>query len=178
MKTIKRQLIMRSIVAMTALFLFLLAGSSHTLSFAHTKDESVYISGQWVEDEVGWRFVNHWNSSSPAGTWAEYQGYSYYFMDNGYMVTGWKYLNNHWYFFNKGKGKQEGSMVIGWVYDPDYNGWFYTNEYGILSTGWHRISGSWYYFNQNQDGVLGLMATNRMVEGSYVDANGRMNEVR
>jgi glucan-binding YG repeat protein len=47
-----------------------------------------------------------------------------------------------------------------------------------LSTGWHRISGSWYYFNQNQDGVLGLMATNRMVDGSYVDEKGRMNEVR
>ena len=48
MKTIKRQLIMRSIVAMTALFLFLLAGSSHTLSFAHTKDESVYILCHFV----------------------------------------------------------------------------------------------------------------------------------
>lgn len=173
-----RRFLMRSLAALFFSLLFLASGFGHTVSFAHTKDESVYLSGYWAKDEVGWRFVNQWNSYSPAGTWGEYQGKSYYFMDNGYMTTGWRYLNSHWYYFNREEGSQEGSMVTGWVNDPDYGGWFYTNHIGILATGWHKIDGSWYYFNQNQDGVLGLMATNRMVDGSYVDSKGRMNEER
>lgn len=69
-------------------------------------------------------------------------------------------------------------MVTGWVYDPDCEGWFYTNQIGIMVTGWHKIDGFWYYFNPNSDGLLGLMAVSRVVDGSYVDASGRMNELR
>ncbi|WP_312427860.1 hypothetical protein [Lacrimispora sp.] len=47
-----------------------------------------------------------------------------------------------------------------------------------MVTGWHKIDGFWYYFNPKSNGLLGLMAINQFVDGSYVDANGRMNEVR
>ena len=168
----------RTVVALAVFILSLEAGPWHMNSFAHTKDESIYMSGNWVKDEAGWRFFNQWNSSSPAGTWGEHQGNSYYFMDNGYMATGWKYINDHWYYFNPAVGKQEGSMVTGWIHDPDYNGWFYTSEQGIMATGWHKIDGSWYYFNQDQKNVHGLMATSKMIDGSYVDSSGRMAEPR
>lgn len=149
-----------------------------TKSYAHTKEESIYLSGKWIKDEVGWRYLNQWNQTFPAGQWAEYQGSSYYFMDNGYMATGWHSIHDHWYYFNPQKGRLEGAMVIGWITDPVYNARFYTNSLGIMVTGWHKIDGSWYYFNQISDGVLGEMAVSRVVDGSYVDASGKMNEER
>ncbi|WP_124067061.1 glucan-binding protein [Clostridium sp. E02] len=147
-------------------------------SYAHTIEESIYLSGTWTRDAVGWRFFNQYNASYPAGQWAEYEGYSYYFMQNGYLATGWDTYQGHWYYFNKDTGKTEGAMEKGWIFDPNYNGWFYTNDLGIMITGWHKIEGFWYYFNQSSDGVLGLMATNTVIDGSYVDPNGIMNEER
>ncbi len=94
------------------------------------------------------------------------------------MATGWRFINDNWYYFNPNQGKEEGAMVTGWVYDSDLCGWFYTNQIGIMVTGWHKIDGFWYYFNPKSNGLLGLMAINQFVDGSYVDANGRMNEVR
>ncbi len=178
MKHLSRWKLIRRAAAVFAASLFLSAGIRPLDSFAHTKDESIYLAGTWIKDEVGWRFFNQWNSTFPAGKWAEYQGHSYYFMDNSYMATGWRLLNNRWYYFNPHEGKDEGSMVTGWVHDPDYGGWFYTNQIGIMVTGWHKIDGFWYYFNPNSDGLLGRMAVNQVIDGSYVDAGGRMNEVR
>lgn len=168
----------RFIPVMAAFFFLLLAGPGCLSSFAHTKDESIYLSGSWVKDEVGWRFYSQWNSTYPSGKWAEYQGNSYYFMDNGYMATGWLSLNGHWYYFNPTKGKEEGAMMTGWIQSPGYDGVFYTNQIGIMVTGWHKIDGYWYYFNQNTEGVAGMMAVSKMIDDSYVDSSGRMNESR
>ena len=178
MKNLSRRGLILHGAAAAVVSLFLFAATVPFDSFAHTKDESIYLSGAWIKDEVGWRFFNQWNSTYPAGKWAEYQGHSYYFMDNGYMATGWRFINDSWYYFNPYQGKEEGSMVTGWVYDSDHCGWFYTNQIGIMVTGWHKIDGFWYYFNPKSDGLLGFMAVNQFVDGSYVDGNGRMNEVR
>ena len=67
-------------------------------------------------------------------------------------------------------------MMTGWIYDPDYKGWFYTNPSGILVTGWNKIGGGWYYFNPESDGTLGLMAVNQVIDSYYVDSDGKMNE--
>lgn len=151
-------------------------GTFRITSYAHTMEESIYLSGHWTKDAVGWRFFNQYNASYPAGQWAEYNGNSYYFMDNGYLAIGWQSLHGHWYYFNPTPDNTQGAMMTGWIFD--YNGWYYTNELGIMVTGWHKIQGFWYYFNQNSDGVLGLMAKNKVVDGSYVDADGKMNEER
>ena len=153
-------------------------GAEPLISYAHTKDESIYISGNWVKDDAGWRYFNQWNSKYPAGQWIEYQGNSYYFMDNGYMATGWHYLNSHWYYFNPEEGSTQGAMVTGWIRDSHYNSTFYTNQIGIMVTGWHKIDAHWYYFNPGPDGVVGQMAVSQVIEGSYVNADGKMNENR
>ena len=157
---------------------FTALGTGAIISYAHTKDESIYIAGNWVKDETGWRYFNQWNSKYPAGQWIEYQGNSYYFMDNGYMTTGWHWIQNRWYYFNPEEGRTEGAMVTGWIRDPHYNGLFYTNQIGIMVTGWHKIDSFWYYFNPGSDGILGKMATSCLVDGSYVNADGKMNEAR
>lgn len=153
-------------------------GADPFVSYAHTKEESIYISGNWVKDDAGWRYFNQWNSKYPAGQWIEYQGNSYYFMDNGYMATGWRYLNSHWYYFNPEEGSTQGAMVTGWIRDSHNNSTFYTNQIGIMVTGWHKIDAHWYYFNPGPDGVVGQMAVNRVIDGSYVNADGKMNENR
>ncbi len=153
-------------------------GADPFISYAHTKDESIYISGNWVKDDAGWRYFNQWNSKYPAGQWIEYQGNSYYFMDNGYMATGWRYLNSHWYYFNPEEGSTQGAMVTGWIRDSHNNSTFYTNQIGIMVTGWHKIDAHWYYFNPGSDGVVGQMAVSRMIDSSYVNADGKMNEDR
>lgn len=166
----------KSIAALAACSLFLSTGPGVFTSFAHTADESRFLSGTWIEDEHGWWFANNGNPDYFTSTWAEYQGHSYYFGADGYVVTGWNYINNHWYRFNPEKGHLEGAMMIGWIYDPEYGGWFYTNPSGILVTGWNKIDGEWYYFNQESDGTLGIMAANQVIDGHYVDSEGRMNE--
>ena len=134
------------------------------------------LNGTWEKDDHGWWFANKGNPDYFTSTWAEYQGYSYYFGADGYLVTGWNYINNHWYRFNPEKGSHEGAMMTGWIYDPDYKGWFYTNPSGILVTGWNKIGGEWYYFNPESDGTLGLMAVNQVIDSYYVDSDGKMNE--
>lgn len=167
----------RTAAAVLLLLAIFTAGPGSVTALAHTKNESIYLIGSWQKDEAGWRFLRQ-NSSYAAGQWAEYQDNSYYFMDNGYMASGWFHIGGHWYYFNPYEGKEEGTMFRGWIRDPEWDGWFYTNQNGIMVTGWHKIDGCWYYFNQSSDGVLGQMAENRVIDDAYVDLNGRMNELR
>jgi sialidase-1 len=162
--------------AVIALSLLLTPWTGIVNSSAHTTDESIYLGGSWVRDEAGWRFYSEWNGVYPAGQWGEYEDHSYYFMDNSYLATGWTFVNDRWYYFNPHEGKYQGSMMTGWIFDADYDGWFYTNELGIMVTGWHKIGGYWYYFQTESDGKQGLMAANQFIEGFYVNSDGQMNE--
>ena len=114
----------KSIAVLAVCSLFFSMGSGALTSFAHTPDESRFLNGTWEKDDHGWWFANKGNPDYFTSTWAEYQGYSYYFGADGYLVTGWNYINNHWYRFNPEKGSHEGAMMTGWIYDPDYEGWF------------------------------------------------------
>ncbi|MBO6119942.1 MAG: hypothetical protein J6P02_05700, partial [Lachnospiraceae bacterium] len=73
---------------------------------------------------------------------------TYFFGENGNMVTGWvKTIDNKWYFFENAKGLNEGKMV----------------------TGWKKIGNDWYYFKED-----GTMLTSAVTpDGSIVDADGR-----
>ena len=46
--------------------------------------------------------------------WAKSTDGTYYYMDlsTGYMVTGWKQINNNWYYF-----RSNGAMATKWVED-------------------------------------------------------------
>lgn len=66
---------------------------------------------------------------------------TYYFDQNGNMVTGWiKTADNNWYFFESAKTADEGKMALGWK----------------------NISGSWYYFNAD-----GSMMKNGITPDGY-----------
>lgn len=136
------------------------------------------LIGSWQRDEKGWWFLRNYNPVYPSSQWGDQNGNLYYFDAEGYMVTGWQYIDYHWYYFNPDEGKNQGALIKGWIHDEADGGWYYTNENGMMVTGWHKIGGYWYYFNPVSDGHMGLMAADTVIDQNYVDSNGRMNELQ
>ncbi len=110
-------------------------------------------------------------------------GCEYAFDENGYMLTGWQYLNFHWYYFEP----TTGAKVYGWraidgkwyYFDPDnfgemYTYWlnigdnrYYLDENGVMQTGIFFLSdptkGSSFAYQADPSGVL---YRNRKIESS------------
>ena len=61
-------------------------------------------------------------------------------------------------------------MKVGWLYDDNYQGWFYLQSNGMMKTGWlyDQEKNSWYYLKEN-----GIMATAEITpDGYYVNEEG------
>lgn len=79
---------------------------------------------------------NGWVQTMP-GQWK--------YMENGKAVTGWKQVNNLWYFMDA-----QGMMQTGWLFQN--NLWYYLKDSGAMAVNWQNINGKWYWLNQ--DGVM------------------------
>lgn len=95
----------------------------------------------WVQDTKGWRYVKS------DGTYAKTQGMPinnefYYFGNDQYMVTGWNYIENAWYFFRPSGG--------------------------MARSRWVETNGMWYYVTDNGS----LLTNGTSPDGFKVDANG------
>lgn len=91
---------------------------------------------------------------------------TYYFNQDGAMVTGWQTINNATYHFN-----EEGAMETSTWADGD-NARYYLGENGAALTGWQDLDGSTYYFDAN-----GKMATGDIYLGltrCSFDENGKL----
>ena len=91
---------------------------------------------------------------------------TYYFNQDGVMVTGWQTINNATYHFN-----DEGAMETSTWADGD-NARYYLGENGAALTGWQDLDGSTYYFDAN-----GKMATGDIYLGltrCSFDENGKL----
>ena len=114
------------------------------------------ITGQWIQNAVGWWFR---------------------FEDGSYPVNEWRKLTYNgktdWYRFNS-----DGYMATGWFTSVDGN-IYYLNPIsnglqGAMLTGWQFIDGYWYYFNPVHDSIQGAMYRNTTTPDGYVvDADGR-----
>ena len=110
--------------------------------------------GQWIQDEKGWWYKRA-DGSYPKNSWGyeAYNGksYWYYFLDSGYMATGWMDVNGSKYYLF-----------------PNSDGWK-----GRMLTGWQWIDGNCYYLDlqgQNE----GALYRNTTTPGGYaVDSEGR-----
>lgn len=136
--------------------------------------------------QVGWiLYGDKWYFRYPDGTyitstWARIGGVWYLFDDAGVMQTGWKLCDGNYYFMDA-----SGAMRTGWLYNNDAwyylledgrmaTGWIQTGELiyylysnGAMATGWQSVDGNIYYFYPD-----GHRATNEVIDGFYVDANG------
>ena len=112
-------------------------------------------NGEWVKDEKGWWYKRQ-DGSYPKNTWGyeSYNGksYWYYFLDSGYMATGWVDLNGSKYYLF-----------------PGSDGWM-----GRMLTGWQWIDGYCYYFGTDSGNNEGHLYRNEKTPDGYqVDNEGR-----
>ena len=115
-------------------------------------------NGEWVKDEKGWWYKRQ-DGSYPKNTWGyeSYNGksYWYYFLDSGYMATGWVDLNGSKYYLF-----------------PGSDGWM-----GRMLTGWQWIDGYCYYFGTDSGNNEGHLYRNEKTPDGYqVDKEGRWVE--
>ncbi|PDY07945.1 glucan-binding protein, partial [Bacillus cereus] len=86
-------------------------------------------------------------------------GTVWYFNEDGSMLTGWKQLEEGWYYFNDQSGASEqgwfsnegkwyyfedGPMKTGWL--QENKNWYYLQSSGDMAVGKHLINGKWYTF--------------------------------
>lgn len=57
------------------------------------------FAGEWQQDAVGWWYLKDDGSYLSNTFWTDESGATYYFTGKGYMVTGWKEIQNKWYYF-------------------------------------------------------------------------------
>lgn len=95
-------------------------------------------------------------------------GSDWYFVRNGALVSGWEYINGHWYWFDSSAGCKmatgwielsgsryylaqdgdfQGAMATGWLYDG--GAWYYAKASGHMAGGWELIRGAWYWFDSD-----------------------------
>ena len=110
--------------------------------------------GQWMQDEKGWWYKRA-DGSYPKNSWGyeAYNGksYWYYFLDSGYMATGWVEVNGSKYYLF-----------------PNSDGWK-----GRMLTGWQWIDGSCYYLDSQGQNEGALYRNTTTPDGFTVDLEGR-----
>ena len=110
--------------------------------------------GQWMQDEKGWWYKRA-DGSYPKNSWGyeAYNGksYWYYFLDSGYMATGWIEVNGSKYYLF-----------------PNSDGWK-----GRMLTGWQWIDGNCYYLDSQGQNEGALYRNTTTPDGFTVDSEGR-----
>ncbi|MBQ6835182.1 MAG: leucine-rich repeat protein [Lachnospiraceae bacterium] len=80
----------------------------------------------------------------------------------------WEQDNGKWWVFDS-----KGYAKMGWVFDPNYQAWFYVHVKHGMMTGWIQIDNLWYYLHEVSDGRKGCMyAATRTPDGYYVREDG------
>ena len=123
-------------------------GNSGTKSTGKTssgKGVDENADGIWKKDSIGWWFHRR-NGTWPVLCWQylDWMGKKdwYYFDGNGYMKTGWVFVDNKWYYLN-----ESGAMQTGWIFID--NKWYYLNPDGSMAVGWLLVNGKWYYLSSD-----------------------------
>lgn len=80
--------------------------------------------------------------------------------------TWTEHKDNTWTYVD-----DNGESVTGWIEDGEKT--YYLGDDGYLKTGWFKVKGSWYYFDKD-----GVMAKNTWIDNYYVNAEGKMKEIR
>lgn len=101
---------------------------------------------------------------------AQWDGNNHW-IDNGAFATGWRYIEDAWYYFSN-----TGEMVKGWTQDSSQAWYLLDYETGKMKTGWIAANSTdWYYLNP----ANGIMQAKTWVESDgtkyYFDEHGIMD---
>ena len=108
-----------------------------------------------------------WNIDTYKDKWYGIVGNTWYYYQNHEKLSGMQdlaYYNSYFgrdtintYYFNN-----DGTMLTGWQSIGGY--WYYMNSSGQMTTGWQQIGGSWYFLRQSANqygtGPAGSMLAN------------------
>ena len=101
----------------------------------------------------------------------ETDGEWYYIGDEGFMETGWLWVNGEWYYLN-----EDGAMETGWIEDQGKR--YYLDVHGAMQTGWVESNGAWYYMEADGSMVSGTKKMIRGVEYEFSKNNRSFRSVR
>lgn len=140
---------------------------------------SGYMCTNWLNYGGAWYWLG--SSGAMATGWRSIGGSWYFFDDSGAMASGWKQIGGTYYHFSG-----SGAMQTGWLNTGGV--WYYLSGSGAMATGWLSLGGTWYWFDASGamasgwsviDGSCyyfdgsGAMQTDKRIDGSYVDSDGR-----
>ena len=137
-----------------------------------TRNNWKKIAGVWYRfDESGTMLNNtiyndYLLKSSGAmaeNSWLKLEDKWYYATESGKIIRDkWEKINGTWYYFNKDGDmlssqwkskyylKSGGYMAKNeWIFDKDYDAWYYLKEDGVYVTGTFKIKGKDYSFQSN-----------------------------
>ncbi len=158
-------------------------------------ENGVIVTNDWRIDSTGWCFLDEEGKWVTNGLVQDSVGLAY-ITDDGYFyynTTGWKIVNNEWYYIENGYAvmNQWRQDSIGWCYLSETgamvtngfvedstgsayitaDGYFYYNV-----TGWKMVNGEWYYVEN------GYAVKNQWRSDSkgwcYLDENGLIAQNR
>ena len=147
-----------------------------------------YFSGSgtmqtgWLNTGGAWYYLS--GSGAMATGWLNLDGTWYWFDASGAMASGWSVIDGSYYYFSGSGAMQTGWLNRGgawyWLGDSGVmaTGWqtiggakYFFDASGAMATGWKQIDGSYYYFDGS-----GVMQTDKRIDGSYVDSDGRWDQ--
>ncbi len=93
------------------------ANSTNADTWTYTKSDGTPARGEWLSlDYSGLRYWYYFNETGNMVTdWLDYNGESFYLVPDrdgwrGRMATGWKNIDNKWYYFEIVPGTSQGKM--------------------------------------------------------------------
>ena len=128
------------------------------------KDGRMYKDGWMFMKTAGTRHYLRKDGSAAVGSYVINGKYYYFQKRYGTMLTGWRYANNHQYYYGKNGVRRHGLQKIDGAL-------FYLNtKWGYAQKGWKTVEGKKYYFKADYTGTTGL----RKIGGRlYIfDSNG------
>ena len=133
---------------------------AHYQSWFYIKEDANYAENEWLKQGDDYYYLKSGGYMAKS-EWIEDKGAFYYLDQDGKMKrnawVGTSYV-----------GATGAKVIENWVYDSQYDAWFYIKADGQhAEKEWLQIKGKDYYFKSG-----GYLLTSQWIDQAYVNANG------
>lgn len=133
---------------------------AHYQSWFYIKEDADYAENEWLKQGDDYFYLKSGGYMAKS-EWVEDKGAFYYLDQNGKMKR------NAWLGASY-VGATGAKVIEDWVYDSQYDAWFYIKADGQhAEKEWLQIKGKDYYFKSG-----GYLLTSQWIEQAYVNATG------
>ena len=133
---------------------------AHYQSWFYIKEDANYAENEWLKQGDDYFYLKSGGYMAKS-EWVEDKGVLYYLDQNGKMKR------NAW-LGTSYVGATGAKVIEDWVYDSQYDAWFYIKADGQhAEKEWLQIKGKDYYFKSG-----GYLLTSQWIDQAYVNASG------